>query len=129
MPNPHGCVGAISHESRLFSTPHLRAGGKLCAALAPLEQMYEEIVQLISAPDRIACPHVESAMGTKPPLADETAGYVDLFSDTHRNKNPVILLDGTSIKWPKNWSQRDADRWRKLSGLERPKNTKPPTRR
>jgi len=79
--------------------------------------------------DRNALPHVESAMKrpSKPPLADETTGYVDFFSDAHKNKNPFILLDGTSIKWPRNWKQSDADRWRKLSGLERPK--KKPTRR
>lgn len=46
------------------------------------------------------------------------AGYRDIF-DVAR-KGPLVLRDGTSIEWPKGWTQKDADRWRKTNKLERP---------
>jgi hypothetical protein len=56
----------------------------------------------------------------KPPLADETTAHVDFFSDGHTNRMPVILSDGTSIKWPRGWTEKQADEFRRTSHLMRP---------
>ena len=47
-----------------------------------------------------------------------TRAYRDIF-DVKR-KGPLVLRDGTSIEWPKGWTQEDADRWRKAAKLEKP---------
>jgi hypothetical protein len=47
------------------------------------------------------------------------AGYVDYFSDSPHNK-PVVLDDGTSVLFPKHWTDEDADKWRKGMDLQRP---------
>jgi len=47
------------------------------------------------------------------------AGYVDYFSDSPHNK-PVVLDDGTSVLFPKDWTDEDADKWRKGMDLLRP---------
>lgn len=55
---------------------------------------------------------------------DNDEGYVDLFDESHKNADPEILADGTSIKWPKAWSPKDATLWRKFHGLEKPRAPK-----
>lgn len=55
---------------------------------------------------------------------NEEEGYADLFSDSHNNAEPEIQADGTSIKWPKSWSPKDANLWRKFHGLEKPRKPK-----
>jgi hypothetical protein len=54
------------------------------------------------------------------PLADETAGYVDMFSDLNDNLEPEFSPFGTyDIAWPRGWTQRTADRWRDEHGAGR----------
>jgi len=66
-----------------------------------------------------------------PPGADEAAGYIDFFSAEHRNPQPMILIDCTSVKWPAHYTPKDAETWRKHRGIERPRQKRktPPTRR
>lgn len=62
----------------------------------------------------------------KPPLADETTGHVDFFSDSHTNRMPIILSDGTSVKFPRGWTEKQADEFRKKSHLMRPSRSDKP---
>jgi hypothetical protein len=55
-----------------------------------------------------------------PPLADETAGYIDLFDDSNKRRHPLILTNGTDVLFPKGWSEKDAASWRAGIKLERP---------
>jgi hypothetical protein len=50
----------------------------------------------------------------------DTAGYADFFGDKHPNREPQILQDGTSVRWPHGWNDIDAFAWRKLHHLLRP---------
>lgn len=45
---------------------------------------------------------------------------MDYFSDHHNNKEPVVLEDGTSVLFPKGWTDEDADKWRKSMDLQHP---------
>ena len=54
-------------------------------------------------------------------LADESPGYLDFFGEHHRNQQPVILCDGTSVKWPPGWTRQRAASWRLHHRLEKPK--------
>lgn len=57
----------------------------------------------------------------RPPWADETEGYVDFFDNSGRRRAmPIILTDGTSVRFPQGWTEKDAKRWREASGYERP---------
>jgi hypothetical protein len=47
-------------------------------------------------------------------------GYEDVFDPHGSHLHPVSLDDGTSIAWPPGWSQKDADLWRRATGLVRP---------
>ena len=47
-------------------------------------------------------------------------GYRDVFDIRSSGKGPLILSDNTSVEWPRGWTQADAARWRKASGLARP---------
>lgn len=49
-------------------------------------------------------------------------GYTDYFSNDSNTK-PVILDDGTSVQFPKDGTDEDADKWRKGMELERPSRT------
>lgn len=57
-------------------------------------------------------------------LDNESEGYADMFGESHKNAEPEIQPDGTSIKWPRSWSKMDAKRWRKFHGLEKPRKPK-----
>jgi len=46
-------------------------------------------------------------------------GYVDHFSEESVNTEPLILEDGTSVIFPKGWTDEDADKWRKGMELQR----------
>ena len=67
-------------------------------------------------------PHPALYIGpaASPPFADETAGYIDFHSEMHRNAQPVILIDGTSVKWPADYTSELAAVWRKHKGLSKP---------
>jgi hypothetical protein len=47
-------------------------------------------------------------------------GYRDIYDVRDARKGPLVLLDGTSIEWPKGWTAADAARWRRASRLEKP---------
>lgn len=53
----------------------------------------------------------------KPPLADENAGYVDFQDTMNTRRTPMILLNGTSVRFPQGWSRADMKAWRKTRGL------------
>jgi hypothetical protein len=55
-----------------------------------------------------------------PYLPADRQGYIDFFSENYTNKEPVILDDGTSVQFPKDWTDEDADKWRKGMELQRP---------
>jgi len=55
-----------------------------------------------------------------PYLPERYQGFMDFFSDNNTNKEPVILEDGTSVQFPKGWTDEDADKWRKGMELQRP---------
>jgi hypothetical protein len=55
-----------------------------------------------------------------PYLPDQYTGYMDYFSDDHNFKEPVLLEDGTSVRFPTGWTDEDADKWRKGHELQRP---------
>ena len=55
-----------------------------------------------------------------PYLPQRYTGYMDYFSDNHKNKEPVVLEDGTSVLFPKGWTDEDADKWRKGMELQAP---------
>jgi hypothetical protein len=57
-----------------------------------------------------------------PYLPCERQGYIDFFSEHYTHKEPVILEDGTSVQFPKDWTDEDADKWRKSMDLQRPDN-------
>ena len=55
-----------------------------------------------------------------PYLPERYQGFMDFFSDNNTNREPVILEDGTSVQFPKGWTDEDADKWRKGMELQRP---------
>jgi hypothetical protein len=58
-----------------------------------------------------------------PFLPEQDLGYIDFFSDDYDCKKPVILDDGTSVLFPKDWTDEDADKWRKGMKLQRPEHS------
>jgi len=58
-----------------------------------------------------------------PYISEQFRGYMDYFSDDQTNNEPVILGDGTSVLFPKDWTDEDADKWSKGMELQRPSNT------
>ena len=46
-------------------------------------------------------------------LTDVDTGYMDLFGEPHYLKEPLVLEDGTSVLFPRDWTDEDADKWRK----------------
>jgi hypothetical protein len=69
-------------------------------------------------------------MSQKAPTSypSDEPGYADYFSDNATNK-PVILDDGTSVVFPMDWTDEDADKWRKGMELQRPPQTIDPGHR
>jgi hypothetical protein len=55
-------------------------------------------------------------------------GYRNLFTLERNGKAPLILLDGTSVEFPADWSKKDAETWREQTGLPKPKRSKGLTR-
>lgn len=55
-----------------------------------------------------------------PYLPERYQGFMDFFSDNNTHNEPVILEDGTSVQFPKGWTDEDADKWRKGNELQRP---------
>ena len=43
-------------------------------------------------------------------------GYMDIFSVNDSMTEPLVLDDGTSVLFPHDWMDEDADKWRK--GME-----------
>jgi len=59
-----------------------------------------------------------------PILAHESPGYLDFFGKHHRNREPVVLCDGTSVRWPAHYTKKDARIWREhraATGMLKPK--------
>jgi len=54
-----------------------------------------------------------------PPKAD-LPGYQDIFTDGDIPREPRIMKDGTSVRWPKGWTLEDAALWRWKNNLESP---------
>lgn len=50
----------------------------------------------------------------------DAEGFNDFFSENDGVKEPTILSDGTSVQFPKGWTDEDADKWRKGMELQRP---------
>jgi hypothetical protein len=62
-------------------------------------------------------------MGQKSPFPyspEQRQGYMDFFSEDHRNHEPLVLEDGTSVAFPAGWTDEDADKWRKGVELQAP---------
>ena len=55
-----------------------------------------------------------------PYLPDRYTGYMDYFSVSYQNKEPLILEDGTSVLFPSGWTDEDADKRRKGNQLQSP---------
>jgi hypothetical protein len=55
----------------------------------------------------------------KPP-EDDLPGFLDVFTDNDIPRAPRIMKDGTSVHWPKGWTQEQADEWRLEHNLESP---------
>ena len=55
-----------------------------------------------------------------PYLPQHRQCYIDFFSENYTNKEPVVLEDGTSVQFPRGWTDEDADKWRKGMELQRP---------
>jgi hypothetical protein len=55
-----------------------------------------------------------------PYLTEARQGYMDFFNPSYTNKTPLILADGTSVQFPADWTDEDADKWRKSMDLQRP---------
>jgi hypothetical protein len=54
---------------------------------------------------------------TQPP--DRDFPYIPERYRGYSNKEPVILEDGTSVLFPSEWTDEDADKWRKGMKLQR----------
>jgi hypothetical protein len=48
---------------------------------------------------------------------------MDFFSENHKNREPIVMEDGTSVVFPSGWTDEDADKWRKGMQLVRPRVT------
>jgi len=44
-------------------------------------------------------------------------GFRDIFSGDPRAEVPVILGDGTSVEFPRGWTEQDVLTWRQYCGL------------
>ncbi len=55
------------------------------------------------------------------PFKNQALGYRNIFTVERRDKRPMILEDGTSIVFPDNWTDEQAETWRKYACLSRPR--------
>jgi len=51
---------------------------------------------------------------------NDEPGYHDVFTDGELPREPRIMKDGTSVRWPAGWTPEDAARWRRENNLEGP---------
>ena len=51
---------------------------------------------------------------------DDLPTYQDVFTDGELPRQPRIMKDGTSVRWPPGWTMEDAARWRRENNLESP---------
>jgi len=56
----------------------------------------------------------------KPPRDDDFPGYQDIFTDGDLPREPRIMKDGTSVRWPPGWTLEQAAEWRREHNLESP---------
>jgi hypothetical protein len=54
--------------------------------------------------------------------SDNDTGYMNVFVDGYYLKEPLVLEDGTSVLFPMDWTDEDADKWRMGARLQRPKD-------
>lgn len=55
-----------------------------------------------------------------PPPKDDVPGYQDVFTDNEIPREPRIMKDGTSVRWPAGWTPEMAAQWRREHNLESP---------
>ncbi len=46
--------------------------------------------------------------------------YQDIFTDGDLPREPRIMKDGTSVRWPAGWTPEKAAQWRREHNLESP---------
>jgi hypothetical protein len=51
---------------------------------------------------------------------DDLPRYQDVFTDSELPREPRIMKDGTSIRWPPGWTLEMAAQWRRENNLESP---------
>ena len=51
---------------------------------------------------------------------DDLPGYQDIFTDNDLPREPRIMKDGTSVRWPAGWTLEQAEQWRREHNLESP---------
>ena len=51
---------------------------------------------------------------------DDLPGYQDVFTDGDLPREPRIMKDGTSVRWPPGWTLEMATQWRHEHNLESP---------
>jgi hypothetical protein len=50
----------------------------------------------------------------------EEPGYQDIFTVNEIPREPRIMKDGTSVRWPAGWTLEQAHQWRREHNLESP---------
>jgi hypothetical protein len=55
-----------------------------------------------------------------PPPKEDLPGYQDIFTDGDLPREPRIMKDGTSVRWPPGWTLEMAAQWRRQHNLESP---------
>src|SRR4051794_18778678 len=54
------------------------------------------------------------------PKRNQEPGYEDVFSDSEIRREPRVMKDGTSVRWPAGWTLEQAAWWRRKHKLESP---------
>ena len=54
------------------------------------------------------------------PRDDDLPAYQDVCMDSDIPREPRILKDGTSVRWPRGWTLEQAAEWRRANNLESP---------
>ena len=67
---------------------------------------------------RPGCPHYGEDGPV--PLADRTAGYLDLFCECHDWAEPLVLGNESDVAWPAGWNEKMASEWRHKCGPQGP---------
>jgi hypothetical protein len=66
---------------------------------------------------------VKRAKKAKPPPLATDEGYTDFQDDVGpRRHSPMILLNGTSVRFPMGWTRAQMKDWRKSRGLLPPRS-------